>query len=128
MSYGVFGYHLLLRTENWKHCSEIIFKCVNSTMRPIFNKNFVEKWCLWVSWTMHGGTHRNISKVLDHASKKKKKKVKCRRNKFSAIQTYTMCFEWIDFYLTLYLTLVFLSMKCKRYGSMENYWSYHKFN
>ena len=74
---------------------------------------------------------RNPPEYLKSAGsrfKKKKKKVKCRRNKFSAIQTYTMCFEWIDFYLTLYLTLVFLSMKCKRYGSMENYWSYHKFN
>ena len=25
-------------TENWKRCSKIIFKCVNSTVRPIFNK------------------------------------------------------------------------------------------
>ena len=29
--------------ENWKHCSKIIFKCVNIAMRPIFNENFVEK-------------------------------------------------------------------------------------
>ena len=43
MSLGVFGYHLLLRTENWKHCSEIIFKCVNSAVRPIFNESFAEK-------------------------------------------------------------------------------------
>ena len=26
-----------LKTENWKHCSKIIFKCVNSNVRPIFN-------------------------------------------------------------------------------------------
>ena len=25
-------------TENWKHCSKIIFKCVNSTVGPIFNE------------------------------------------------------------------------------------------
>ena len=29
--------------ENWKHCSKIIFKCVNSVMGPIFNESFVEK-------------------------------------------------------------------------------------
>ena len=25
------GYCLLLKTENWKYCSRIIFKCVNNT-------------------------------------------------------------------------------------------------
>ena len=33
---------------NWKHCSKIIFKCVNSIMGPIFNEKVVEKWNLWV--------------------------------------------------------------------------------
>ena len=33
---------------NWKHCSKIIFKCVNSTVRPIFNEKVVQKWNLWV--------------------------------------------------------------------------------
>ena len=36
-----------LKTENWKHCSKIIFKCVNSTVRSIFNEKVAEKWCLW---------------------------------------------------------------------------------
>ena len=39
---------LKLKTENWKHCSKIIFKCVNSTLRPIFNEKFNKKWNLWV--------------------------------------------------------------------------------
>ena len=39
---GPFGYRLLLKTENWKHCNKIIFKCVNSAMGPSFNENFVE--------------------------------------------------------------------------------------
>ena len=30
-----------------KHYSEIIFKCVNSTMWPIFNKKVTEKYNLW---------------------------------------------------------------------------------
>ena len=29
--------------ENWKHSSKIIFKCVNSAMRLIFNEKIVEK-------------------------------------------------------------------------------------
>ena len=32
---------------NWKHCNEIIFKCVNSTVEPIFNKKVTEKCNLW---------------------------------------------------------------------------------
>ena len=35
-----FGYNLFLlklKIENWKYCSKIIFKCVNSTVRLIFN-------------------------------------------------------------------------------------------
>ena len=34
---------LLLKTENWKYCNKIIFKCVNSNTRPIFYLNFVKK-------------------------------------------------------------------------------------
>ena len=29
-----------IETENWKYCSKIIFKCVNSVVKPTFN----EKW------------------------------------------------------------------------------------
>ena len=39
-TYGPFGCNLFLlklKTENWKHCSKIIFKCVNNTVGPIFN-------------------------------------------------------------------------------------------
>ena len=32
---------------NWKHCSEIIFKCVNSAVGPILNKKVAEKCNLW---------------------------------------------------------------------------------
>ena len=39
---------LKLKTENWKYCSKIIFKCVNSTVGPIFNEKVVKKWYLWV--------------------------------------------------------------------------------
>ena len=32
-----------LKTENWKHCSKIIFKCVKSIVGPIFNIFLVHK-------------------------------------------------------------------------------------
>ena len=41
-----FGYSWKLKTE--KHCNKIIFKCVNSTVRSIFNEKVVKKWNLWV--------------------------------------------------------------------------------
>ena len=34
---------LKLKTENWKHCSKIIFKCVNSAVGPIFNEKIDKK-------------------------------------------------------------------------------------
>ena len=51
---GLFGLSLLLlklkvaEIENWKYCSKIIFKYVNSTVEPIFNEKVAEKWYLWV--------------------------------------------------------------------------------
>ena len=39
---------LKLKTENWKHCSKIIFKCVNSAVGPNFNEKIDKKWNLWV--------------------------------------------------------------------------------
>ena len=34
---GPFRYSWNLKTENWKHCSKIIFKCMNNTVWPSFN-------------------------------------------------------------------------------------------
>ena len=39
---------LKLKTYCWNHCSKIIFKCVNSTVGPIFNEKVAKKWNLWV--------------------------------------------------------------------------------
>ena len=36
---------IVAETENWKYCSKIIFKCVNSIMRPIFN--------IFNAWTVY---------------------------------------------------------------------------
>ena len=34
----IFRLNTIYFAENWKHCNKIIFKCVNSTMGPIFNE------------------------------------------------------------------------------------------
>ena len=47
---------LKLKTENWKHCSKIIFKYMNSNMGPNFNEKITQKWDLWVRYTVHGTT------------------------------------------------------------------------
>ena len=46
---------LKLKTYCWNHCSKIIFKCINSTVGPIFNEKVVKKWNLWVheQYIMH---------------------------------------------------------------------------
>ena len=63
-------------TENWKHCSKIIFKCVNSAMRPIFNESFVEKRGLWVLWIVYGTYWKNTLLAEMRFSNKKKKERK----------------------------------------------------
>ena len=35
--------HLLLKTEKWKYCNKIIFKCVNNVVEPSFKVFFTEK-------------------------------------------------------------------------------------
>ena len=72
---GLFGYHLLLEIENWKYCSKIIFKCVNSTMRPSF-KVFCKKKkikYLRITWTVPR-THQKMlgraTLMLDALSKR----------------------------------------------------------
>ena len=57
-------------TENWKYCSKIIFKCVKSAVRPIFNENFVKKRGFWVPWTVHG-THWKSTLLADTFFSKK---------------------------------------------------------
>ena len=41
-SKGLFGYRLLLKTENWKYHSKIIFKYVNNSVGPSFKIVFAE--------------------------------------------------------------------------------------
>ena len=71
---GLFGYRLLLKTENRKYYSKIIFKCVNNAVGPSFNENFAKfrtcesrKQCI-------GPTNRDANTL---------------KNVFSAVQTNT---------------------------------------
>ena len=59
--------------ENWKYCSKIIFKCVNSIVWLIINIFFWIKW-LWVPWTVC--EQWNLSPWNTWKKKEKKKKGK----------------------------------------------------
>ena len=62
-------------TENWKHCSKIIFKCVNSIVGSIFNEKVDKKWSLWDSWTVYLCTvHKRLVNSCGWRKKKKKEK------------------------------------------------------
>ena len=79
-SMGPFGLNLLLlklKTENWKHCSKIIFKCINSVLGPVNS-----------TWAVHKQYMNNVFGPLHgkimwfYCSRKKKKKrenAKCGR-------------------------------------------------
>ena len=61
-------------TENWKHYNKIIFKCVNNTVRTIFNEKIVEKWNLWDSWIIHWYTiNGRLGQPLRSKKRKKQK-------------------------------------------------------
>ena len=76
---------------NWKYCSEIIFKCVNSIVGPIFNTKVVKKYNLW-----NREQYIYALFIIDKVKlKKKKKKWKTWRKNvnvsFIANQTVTIC-------------------------------------
>ena len=62
-------------TENWKYCSKIIFKCVNSAVRLIFNEKVAEKWNLWVR-KQYTDALFTVEKSTKPVQKKKKKLLK----------------------------------------------------
>ena len=79
---------LKLKTENWIHCSKIIFKCVNSTVNPFLMKRLIKRGvcgireqCTSVLFTEDRVNH------CDWKEKKEKKLKKHRRSTLSAIQT-----------------------------------------
>ena len=84
---GPFGLSLLLlKTENWKHCSKIIFKCVNSIMGPIFNIFLIREQCMHSVWTVHTlfTTVKSVPQSQKMRAKKKKKQQKTWRENVDA--------------------------------------------
>ena len=65
---------------NWKYCNEIIFKCVNSAVEPIFNRKMVEKCNLWDPWTVYVHCLQLAKSTIAGWTKKKKKRKTQRRN------------------------------------------------
>ena len=112
---------LKLKTKNWKHCSKIIFKYVNSTVGPIFNEKIAEKWNLWVheqctyalftreKSTFAATVQWTVAAFLQNVWKQKKKKKEQKEQKCSLLQTQTQ-FQWIqtDTYI-LYFSFVCLT-------------------
>ena len=101
---------LKLKTYCWNHCSKIIFKCVNSTVGPIFNEKVVKKWNLWVheQYIMYCFRQKsqhlrllfieqymNSNRVLPKRVKKKKKKknAKRRRSKRGSKHTHSRIYD-----------------------------------
>ena len=90
-----------------KQNNKIIFKCVNSIIRPSFNEKVTQKWDLWIPCTVHetielikglksqqlpATVHMNNSRCplneCTTTGKKKKWRVKkCKRKRKSWIQT-----------------------------------------
>ena len=73
--FNPFEYSWKLKTETEKHGNKIIFKCVNSIVRPIFNKKIDKKWYLWVCEQCTNALFM-IEKVSLYGWKQKKKKKK----------------------------------------------------
>ena len=65
---------------NWKHCNEIIFKCVNSTVRPIFNEKVAESVICGTCEQCTGALFTiNLSTIVGWTKKKKKREREKRR-------------------------------------------------
>ena len=58
---------------NWKYCSEIIFKYVNSIVGPIFNKKIAKKCNLW-DRKQYIYALFTVDKVNNYGLKSKKKR------------------------------------------------------
>ena len=141
---------LKLKTENWKYCSKIIFKCVNSVVRPIFNEKIDKKWNLWVrkqctdalfteDWSKVVATvhvqYMNSSRLLGKGLAKKKKKENvgnlnaAKRNvdsNWALERKRDFFFFWS---LNSRMRGIYLSLKfCQPYKRMKEMWKCLNFN
>ena len=131
IGYNLFCWNWKLKTENWKHCSKINFKCVNSTMEPIFNEKIVKKWYLWIReqyiqymntlFTVEKSTLNSSRKPPEtHAKKEKKNKKRVKRHERGSKRTLWVgvSMGWVGrFFQLMNCTLVLICfMSCKKIG------------
>ena len=110
-------------TENWKHCSKIIFKCVNSAVRLIFNEKVVEKWSLWVREQCTGALFTNSSRNRAWSSWNvcQKKKVKRKRGCRISVSKPTLnIFSWT---MSFHSMVIKQSSKVLPFCLMLNKWN-----
>ena len=73
---GVFGLNLLLlKTENWKHCSKIIFKCVIVSWDLFLI--FFNMWTVYAQCVNNVYTVHNSKNCFPTSTNTRKKKKKC---------------------------------------------------
>ena len=98
-----------LKTENWKHYSKIIFKCVKNTVGPIFN--IFNAWTVLLQYmnstaTVHEQWFLSLhSKFTVHALKKKRTKTWNENVNvgFSWNQTLTECLVSAETYVHVFI-------------------------
>ena len=68
--------HIVVETENWKHCNKIIFKCVNSTVELIFNlfKCMNSIATVHEYWFLSSAQYTHVILLFMRWKKKKKKR------------------------------------------------------
>ena len=96
-----------------KHYSKIIFKYVNTNVRPIFNIFFWIKW-LWVPWTIYEQWLCPLK--LKRVQEKKKREMTKHRCKISWIQTlpkYHILFWW-NYDISTHLIFMELAILLRR--------------
>ena len=83
---------LKLKTENWKHHSKIIFKYMNSIVRPILMKKLLESGICESVNSAPCTVHRKKVNKCRLKKKKEKKRGKCRKWKRRRTNTKT---KWV---------------------------------
>ena len=78
---------------------------MNSVIRPIFNKNFIEKRYLWVPWTVHG-IHWKVHNLTCGALLQEKRKKETQKDGFHPYPNYA--FGLASIVLRLCFPLFFL--------------------
>ena len=86
-------------TENWKHYSKIIVKCVISTVEPIFNEKVDKKWSLWDALFTKD---RSTVATEEEEGKKKKEREKTQTQHLNVLSKHTRCLSFCGWNLSIF--------------------------